>query len=64
MQLLRLKTQNSMDVLANEVDIGLPLLMAILEQLTRQARDSREDLPASIFRTYMVTIDDIRPGLT
>ena len=59
-----LKSQESIELLAYEVEIGIPTLMDILEQLVRPGRDPRENLPGSILRTDVISIGDLRPGMT
>jgi uncharacterized protein len=49
--------------LAAALDVGLPTLQDILEQLARPGRDPRRDLPAPILRTDVLSIEDLRPGM-
>lgn len=49
--------------LARELEVGLPTLTDILEQLVRPGRDPREDLAAPILRRDVLTMDDLRPGM-
>jgi uncharacterized protein len=49
--------------LAAELDVGLPTLKDIIEQLIRPGRDPREDLPSPILRSDVVALEDLRPGM-
>jgi uncharacterized protein len=61
--LLQLQEQNPLDVLAAELGAGVPTLTDILEQLVRPGRDPRQDLPAPILRSDVLTLDDLGPGM-
>jgi uncharacterized protein len=58
-----LKNKSSIDQLAHELDVGIPTLLDIFEQIIRPGRDPREDLPAPVLRTDVMSIDDLRPGM-
>jgi uncharacterized protein len=49
--------------LAAELDAGVPTVKDILEQLVRPGRDPREDLPAPILRSDVLSMDDLVPGM-
>ncbi|MEZ4673323.1 MAG: helix-hairpin-helix domain-containing protein [Caldilineaceae bacterium] len=49
--------------LAATLGTGEPTLVDILEQLVRPGRDPREDLPAPILRSDVLSMDDLYPGL-
>ncbi|HSG18984.1 MAG TPA: Tex family protein [Anaerolineae bacterium] len=49
--------------LAGKLDLGLPTLTDILEQLARPGRDPRTDLPPPILRSDILSMDDLQPGL-
>jgi len=49
--------------LASKLGAGEPTLVDILEQLVRPGRDPREDLPAPILRSDVLSMDDLHPGL-
>lgn len=51
------------DRLANELEIGLPTLRDIIEQIQRPRRDPRDDLPAPLLRSDILKIEDLHPGL-
>jgi len=61
--LATLQEQQSISVLAAELDAGAPTLADILEQLVRPGRDPREGLPAPILRSDVLTMDDLEPGI-
>ena len=49
--------------LASELGAGEPTLRDILEQLVRPGRDPREDVPAPLLRSDVLTMDDLKPGM-
>lgn len=49
--------------LAQQLDVGLPTLRDILESLQRPGRDPREELPLPIFRTDVLQMEDLTPGM-
>ena len=61
--LATLREQQPLDELAQDLDIGLPTLQDIFEQLVRPGRDPREDAPAPILRSDVLTMDDLRQGM-
>ena len=61
--LLRLQERAPLDQLAAEVGTGVPTLTDILEQLARPGRDPRQDLPAPILRSDVLTMEDLRQGM-
>ena len=48
---------------AEELGIGVPTLMDILDELTQPGRDPRESLPAPQLRTDVMGIEDLREGM-
>ncbi|MEE8391472.1 MAG: Tex family protein, partial [Anaerolineae bacterium] len=54
-----LKLQEHLSTLADELETGIPTLTDILEQLIRPGRDPRQDLPAPILRSDVLTMDDL-----
>ncbi len=59
-----LTAKTAAEKLAEELDCGLPTLEDILEQLARPGRDPREDAPAPILRSDVLSMDDLSEGLT
>lgn len=49
--------------LAPRLEVGVPTLRDILESLQRPGRDPREELPPPIFRTDVLKIEDLVPGM-
>jgi uncharacterized protein len=49
--------------LAAELGVGELSLRDILDSLAKPGRDPREDLPAPTFRSGIIKIDDIEPGM-
>ena len=50
-------------VLASQLGCGVPTLEDILEQLVRPGRDPRQDFPAAILRSDVLSLDDLQPGM-
>lgn len=53
----------SVDAIAERVGIGSITLSDIVEQLLRPGRDPREDLPAPILRSDVLSMNDLQPGM-
>ncbi|AWB43821.1 RNA-binding transcriptional accessory protein [Paenibacillus sp. CAA11] len=49
--------------LAPKLGVGVPTLRDILDSLQRPGRDPREELPLPIFRTDVLKIEDLVPGM-
>ncbi|SMF73632.1 uncharacterized protein SAMN05661091_0986 [Paenibacillus uliginis N3/975] len=49
--------------LAVKLEVGVPTLRDILDSLQRPGRDPREELPLPIFRTDVLKIEDLLPGM-
>ncbi len=61
--LTALRQAESVETLAAALDTGVPTLHDIFEQLIRPGRDPREDLPAPLLRSDMLSMDDLKPGV-
>ena len=48
---------------AEELGIGVPTLMDILDELTQPGRDPRESLPQPQLRTDVMSMEDLREGM-
>jgi uncharacterized protein len=59
-----LRQQTHLDQLARELNTGVPTLKDILEQLIRPGRDPREDMPAPILRSDVLSMTDLQAGMT
>ncbi|WP_410771802.1 Tex family protein [Fontibacillus sp. BL9] len=53
----------SPETLADRLEVGVPTLRDILDSLQRPGRDPREELPLPIFRTDVLKIEDLAPGM-
>jgi protein Tex len=49
--------------LAARLDVGVPTLRDILDSLQRPGRDPREEMPEPIFRTDVLKLEDLKPGM-
>ncbi|TEB07789.1 30S ribosomal protein S1 [Pelotomaculum schinkii] len=49
--------------IAAQLDAGVPTLKDIVDCLARPGRDPREDLPVPVFRTDVLSIEDLKPGM-
>ncbi len=61
--LARLRESHPLESLSAELKVGLPTLTDIFEQLVRPGRDPRQDLPAPILRSDVLSMDDLRVGM-
>jgi len=52
-----------MSHLAKELDLGLPTLKDIMEELKKPGRDPREDMPKPIFRNDVLKMEDLDVGM-
>jgi uncharacterized protein len=58
-----LTSKTSLEVLAKELNCGIPTLKDILEQLVRPGRDPRADTPAPILRSDVLKVEDLVTGM-
>ncbi len=56
--------KESLQDLASLWHTGVPTLEDIIEQLLRPGRDPREDFPLPILRSNVLTMEDLKPGMT
>ncbi len=61
--LAALRQQQSLDQLARELNIGVPTLVDIFEQLIRPGRDPREELPLPVLRSDVLSMEDLHTGM-
>lgn len=59
----RLSKAQPFSKLAEELGTGVPTLTDIFEQLIRPGRDPRQDLPAPILRSDVLSMEDLQPGM-
>lgn len=50
--------------LSEELEIGEPTLVDIIQELKKPGRDPREDMPKPILRADVLSIDDLEVGMT
>jgi uncharacterized protein len=53
----------NLDQLAGELQVGRLTLGDVVAQLSRPGRDPREDLPPPIFKTGILKLEDLAPGM-
>ena len=51
------------EALSEQCGVGLPTLEDIVKELMKPGRDPRDELPASILRTDVMEISDLKPGM-
>lgn len=49
--------------LAEELETGEPTLADIVSEISRPGRDPREELPAPMLRTDVMSMEDLKPGM-
>jgi len=54
----------NISTLASSLEAGEPTLRDVIDHLLKPHRDPREDLPAPIFRTDVLSIEDLSPGMS
>lgn len=59
----KFKAEYRTEIFAEELKTGVPTLEDIYEQLVRPGRDPREDLPAPILRSDVLSMDDLVVGM-
>lgn len=52
-----------MELLANELDVGLPTLKDIVAELEKPGRDPRDEMPSQILRSDVLDIKDLKKGM-
>lgn len=61
---LRQKLENiDVNKMAGDLEIGVPTLKDIVEELKKPGRDPREDMPKPILRSDVLTIEDLKEGM-
>lgn len=50
--------------LAQQLGVGEPTLKDVIEALQKPHRDPRDELPPPVFRTDVLSIEDLSPGMT
>jgi uncharacterized protein len=49
--------------LAEELNVGIPTLTDIIEELKKPGRDPRDEMPKVIFRSDVMDFDDMKVGM-
>jgi uncharacterized protein len=57
------KTAVNVDVLAKQLAVGVPTLTDIIDELEKPGRDPRDDMPAPILRSDVLSMEDLREGM-
>ena len=57
------ESADKLEEIAGRLNIGAPTLDDIFRALARPGRDPREDLPPPIFKTGVLKLEDITPGM-
>jgi len=58
-----LLSHNNVDDLASKLEIGIPTLLDILQQLVEPGRDPRRELPQPLLRSDILKIEDLAVGM-
>lgn len=58
-----MKREESMKLMAEDLKIGLPTLIDIVEEMKKPGRDPREDTPPVVFRKDVKDFDDLKEGM-
>ena len=56
--------KNGVEKIANELNVGVPTLEDIVENIVKPGRDPREDMPKPILRSDVLKIEDLEIGMT
>ncbi len=57
------KINDRIKVLAEELNVGIPTLTDIIEELKKPGRDPRDEMPKVIFRSDVMDFDDMKVGM-
>ena len=55
--------EKGVSVVANEIGVGEPTLLDIVKELERPGRDPRDELPAPLLRTDIMSMEDLKAGM-
>jgi uncharacterized protein len=55
--------KKSMRFLSEQLEIGIPTLVDMMEELKKPGRDPREDMPKPIFRSDVLKMEDLQVGM-
>jgi len=64
-QLEKLKsiTEKEAKSLAEQIGVGVPTLLDIIDELQKPGRDPRESLPPPLLRKDLMKLEDLKPGM-
>ncbi|NLJ57841.1 MAG: RNA-binding transcriptional accessory protein [Tissierellia bacterium] len=57
------KIQERIKVLAEELEVGVPTLTDIIEELKKPGRDPRDEMPKVVFRSDVINFEDLEVGM-
>lgn len=57
------KINDRIKILAEELNIGVPTLTDIIEELKKPGRDPRDEMPQVVFRSDVVNFEDMEVGM-
>lgn len=57
------KIENDIEKLAEKLNVGVPTLKDIITELKKPGRDPRENMPKPIFRTDVLSMEDLKIGM-
>lgn len=52
-----------LEMLAGDLSIGMPTLKDIIAELKRPGRDPREEMPKPLFRSDVISMEDLKPDM-
>ncbi len=55
--------ENSIEKWADELEVGVPTLKDIVSELKKPGRDPREDMPKPLFRSDVLSLEDLEVGM-
>ena len=61
--LASLVEEHGFEKTANEINVGVPTLTDIIEEITKPGRDIRDELPKPTLRQDVLTMNDLKPGM-
>lgn len=62
-KLKELSDENQLNRISEELEVGLPTLKDIIDELSKPGRDPRDELPKPLLRTDVMGIEDLKVGM-
>ncbi len=59
----RQRLKKSIEQMAGDIGIGVPTLSDIVQEIKKPARDPREGMPPVVFRSDVLSIEDLKEGM-